>query len=119
MDSIFIHELRVETLVGIYPWEREVPQTLQFDVELALPSSRACETDDFRDTIDYAAVVQHIRDELTHRHFSLLESMADHLARTILDRFGAPWVSLSVAKLEMIRGVKRLGVRIERGQRPA
>jgi dihydroneopterin aldolase len=45
--------------------------------------------------------------------------MADHLARTILERFGAPWVSLSIAKLEMIRGVRRLGVRIERGKRPA
>lgn len=119
MDSIFIHELKVETLVGIYAWEREVPQTLQFDVELALPSSRACETDDFRDTIDYAAVVQHIRDELARKRFALLEAMADHLARTVLERFGAPWVSLSIAKLEMIRGVRRLGVRIERGTRPA
>lgn len=119
MDSIFIHELKVETLVGIYAWEREVPQTLQFDVELALPSSRACETDDFRDTIDYSAVVQHIREQLAQKHFSLLEAMADHLARGILERFGSPWVSLSVAKLEMIRGVRRLGVRIERGARPA
>lgn len=119
MDSIFIHELRVETLVGIYAWEREAPQTLQFDIELALPSSRACESDDFRDTIDYAAVVQHVREQLAQKHFSLLEAMADHLARSILERFGAPWVSLAVAKLEMVRGVRRLGVRVERGKRPA
>ncbi len=118
MDSIFIHDFRVETLVGIYAWERKVPQTLQFDIELALPSSRACETDDFRDTIDYAAVVVHVREQLAQNHFSLLEAMADHLARGILERFGAPWVSLSVAKLEMMRGVRRLGVRIERGKRP-
>lgn len=119
MDSIFIHDLRIETLVGIYAWERKVPQTLQFDIEVTLPSSRACETDDFRDTIDYSAVVAHVREQLAQKHFSLLEAMADHLARSILERFGAPWISLAVAKLEPVRGVKRLGVRVERGKRPA
>lgn len=117
MDYIFIHELKAETLIGIYEWEKQVPQTLQLDLEVGLPGSRACVSDNFRDTIDYARIVRRIREELRVRNFSLLEALAEHLAQMVLTEFGSPWVRVSVAKLNMIRGVKHLGVCIERGTR--
>lgn len=117
MDTIFVHELKAEILIGVYEWERRMPQTLQVDLEIALPHSRACVSDDFADALDYAQVVERIREVLAGRHFSLLEAAAEQIAQAILKDFGSPWVKVSVAKLSMIRGVKRIGVCVERGTR--
>ncbi|MDN5754121.1 MAG: dihydroneopterin aldolase [Nitrosospira sp.] len=114
MDIIFVHELKVETLIGVYPWERNVAQTIQLDLEVALPTSRACQTDNFEDALDYALIVQRISETLSQQHFSLLEALAAHIAQIILTEFKSPWVKVSVAKLGAIRGVKKLGVCIER-----
>jgi dihydroneopterin aldolase len=114
MDIIFLHDFKVKTLIGIYPWERVVRQTVRIDLEIALPTSRACQTDRIEDALDYALIIERINDILANRHFSLLEALAEHIAQTILTEFKSPWVKVSVAKLGIIRGVKRLGVCIER-----
>lgn len=114
MDIIFLHNFKAKTLIGIYPWERKVAQTIQIDLEIALPTSRACESDHIEDALDYALIVKRINEILAEKHFSLLEALAEHIAQTILREFKSPWVKVSVAKLGIIRGVKKLGVCIER-----
>ena len=116
MDIIFLRELKVETLIGIYEWEKRVPQMLQIDLDIALPDSRACLTDDIGDALDYAKVAQHLQAVLSEGHFSLLEALAEHIAQIILKDFNAPWVKVGVAKLQAIRSCKMVGVSIERGQ---
>lgn len=116
MDIIFLRELRIETLIGVYDWEKRVPQTLQIDLEIALPNSRACQSDDIDDALDYSEIVRHLQKVLTSRHFNLLEALAEHIAQIILNDFNAPWVKVSVAKLQAIRGSKMVGISIERGQ---
>lgn len=116
MDIIFLRELKIETLIGVYEWEKRVPQTLQLDLEIALPSSRACQSDDIADALDYAAIVRHIQGVLNSRHFNLLEALAEHIAQILLTDFKAPWVKVGVAKLNAIRGSRMVGISIERGQ---
>ena len=114
MDIIYLHDFKAKTLIGIYPWERKVKQTVRLDLEIALPTNRACQTDRIEDALDYALIVDRINRLLKEQHFSLLEALAEHIAQIILTEFKAPWVKVSVAKLGIIRGVKKLGVRIER-----
>ena len=116
MDIIFLRELKVTTLIGVYEWEKRVPQTLQLDLDIALPDSRACQSDNIDDALDYSKVAQHIQTVLSEGHFSLLETLAEHIAQIILKDFNAPWVKVSVAKLQAIRNCKMVGVSIERGQ---
>ncbi|MDH4216840.1 MAG: dihydroneopterin aldolase [Gallionella sp.] len=116
MDIIFLRELKVTTLIGIYEWEKRAPQTLQLDLDIAMPNSRACQTDNIADALDYAEVAQHIQTVLSEGHFSLLESLAEHIAQIILKDFNVPWVKVSVAKLQAIQNCKMVGVSIERGQ---
>ena len=116
MDIIFLRELRIETLIGVYEWEKRVPQTLQIDLEIALPNSRACQSDNMADALDYSEIVRHLQQVLTSRHFNLIEALAEHIAQIILNDFKAPWVKVSVAKLQAIRGSKMVGISIERGQ---
>ncbi len=117
MDIIFLRELKIETLIGVYEWEKRVAQTLQLDLEIALPDSRACETDDINDALNYADIVRHIQSALSRRHFNLLEALAEHIAQIIIKDFKAPWVKVSVAKLQAIRNCKMVGISIERGMR--
>ncbi len=117
MDIIFISELKLDALLGIYPWEREVPQTIQFDVELAVDASRCARSGRIADTVDYSKVVTRIRETMANRHFTLIEKLAEEIAGMILAEFDTPWVRITIAKLAPLKGVKRLGLTIERGAR--
>ena len=117
MDIIYINDFRLTLLIGVYEWERRVPQTVQFDIELAIPPRRKQNSDAIGDTIDYAQVVQRIEQTLAGQHFLLVERLAEHVAGLVLDEFGSPWVRVSVTKLGALKNVKRLGVTIERGSK--
>ncbi len=114
MDIIFIEELRAETWIGIYPREKAMPQTVVLDIQMGVSTASAGASDDIRDTIDYAVVTERLRSELSSRHFNLLEKLAEFVATLILEDYAAQWVRISVAKLGMMKGVKRVGVIIER-----
>ena len=114
MDLIFIRNLAVTTIVGHYPREREIAQTIEFNIELAIPGAAVFNSDKLADTVNYAAVAAYIKHECDTHHFKLLERMADHLARGIMERFETPYVKLSVAKLGILPGAKQVGVTIER-----
>jgi len=115
MDFIFIDDLRVEANVGIYPRERSTAQMLDIDLTFGVPDEAAAH-DDIGDTIDYAEVIMRIRQELQERRFNLLEALGEHIVALLFDEFGAPWVKLSIAKVGIMKGVKRVGVFIERGR---
>ncbi len=117
MDIIFLHEYKFDLVIGIYAWERLLPQTVQLDIEIGLPDSQAGSTDRVEDTIDYGKVVQAINASAQKNHFDLLEAFAEHIAHLIRTDFGAPWVRISVTKLGMLNNIKRVGLMIERGQR--
>jgi dihydroneopterin aldolase len=115
MDTIFIHDLRIRTRIGIYAWEAHMPQTVRLDLEIGVPSQRPFETGDFADALDYASVVRRLKSYAsTHAH-PLLERFTEGIASIVLDDFGAPWVRVRVAKLGAIPGVREVGVQIERG----
>jgi dihydroneopterin aldolase len=117
MDIIFLKEFRISTLIGIYPWEKKVPQTIELNLEIALPSNRASQTDRIEDALDYSKIIQRINMILNNQHFSLLETLTESIAQMILTEFGSPWVKVSAAKLNAIQGVKQLGICIERGRK--
>lgn len=114
MDLIFIRDLRITTIVGDYARERTNPQPITFDIEYAIPGTEVYESDKLVNTINYAAVCVYIQRECDTHHFKLLERMADYLARGIITEFGTPYVKLAVAKLGIIKGVKQVGVMVER-----
>lgn len=118
MDILFIEDFRLDTWIGIYPREKAAPQTVEISLHIGMSATPAGSSDDIRDTIDYAVVVERLRQELASRHFNLLEKLAEHTAELILRDFHAQWIRVSVAKLGMFRGIKRVGVVIERSPAP-
>ena len=116
MDFIFIDDMRVEAHVGIFPRERAAAQTLEISLTFGVPDAAAT-NDDIGDTIRYDEVIDRIRSELGARHFNLLETLGEYVISLMLDEFGAPWVKISIAKLGIMKGVRRVGVQIERSKR--
>lgn len=118
MDSVFITDLKVETRIGVYEWEKYVRQPVLLNIEIAMPHSRAAETDELSDALDYAAVVERLKVFLADHPHALLERLAEEVAALIRREFAAPWVRVQLAKISPLPGVRQLGVRIERGTRP-
>jgi dihydroneopterin aldolase len=117
MDTIFITDLRVEMLIGVYDWERKVPQTVQLDLEIGIPDASHPRSDRIRETIDYAKVIERIKASLKQDRFLLVERLAEHLAQLVMTEFKAPWVRINVSKLAVEKDVKRVGITIERGSK--
>ena len=117
MDTIFISDLRLDILIGVYDWERKVPQTVQLDLEIGIPDGGRPRSDRIRETVDYAKVIGRIQSSLREERFLLVERLAEHLAQLVMTEFKAPWVRISVSKLAVEKDVKRVGITIERGDR--
>ena len=117
MDTIFIHDLRVDTRIGVYDWERQLPQTVRLDIELGQPSDKVFRSGEFADALDYSAIVTRLQAFAADHPHQLLERFAQAIADIVLGEFGSPWVKVRVAKLAAIKGVKELGVAIERSRK--
>lgn len=114
MDAILIRDLRVESLIGIHKRERYVAQTVSIDLDIGLPGTAVFKSDKVADTIDYEQVALGIKALAASGHFRLVETLAERIARLLLDEFGAPWVKVSVAKIGILANAKFVGVTIER-----
>jgi dihydroneopterin aldolase len=114
MNTIFIHDLRVTTRIGVYEWERQLPQTIRIDLDIELPSARPFQSGELADAVDYAAVVTRVKAFAAQNPHALLERFTEALAALVLDEFGAPGVRVRVAKLGALPGVREIGVTIER-----
>jgi len=118
MDLVFIEDLRIETVIGIYDWEREIRQTVALDIEMAFDNTRPAATDRIEDTLDYKAVSKRLIAFVGESRFELVETLAERCAALIRDEFGVPWLRLRLAKPGAVTGSRAVGVVIERGERP-
>lgn len=117
MDIIFLRGLQIETLIGIYDWEREIKQTIVLDAEMAADIGKAAATDDITDTLDYKSVSKRIISFVESSEFYLVETLAERLAALLIEEFGIPWLRLTLNKKGAIRGATDVGIIIERGKR--
>ena len=91
MDIIFLREVRVDTVIGVYEWERRAPQTIELDLDIGIPSEQPCHSDDIGDTIHYGVVVERVRALLAAEHFLLIEALAERIARKVHRDFCCDW----------------------------
>ena len=117
MDTIFLRDLRIRTIVGIWEWERRMPQVVSVDLDMATDIRRAASSDQIGDTLDYKGVSRRIKAFVEDSRFQLIETMAEQIAGIILAEFAVPWVRVAVHKPWAIRGSRDVGVAIERGAR--
>ncbi|MFN3842833.1 MAG: dihydroneopterin aldolase [Rehaibacterium terrae] len=118
MDVVFIEDLRIETVIGIYDWERKIRQTVAFDIEMAFDNAVPAASDAIADTLDYKAVAKRLIAFVESSHFELVETLAERCAQILREEFGVPWLRLKLSKPGAVTGSRAVGVIIERGVRP-
>ncbi len=118
-DTVFLRGLEIDTVIGVYDWEREVRQCLLVDLEMAWDIKPAASTDDVQDALDYSAVARRLREFAAAQRFLLIERMAEEMAALLIDEFAVPWLRLRLSKPGAVREALDVGVLIERGVRPS
>lgn len=118
MDRVFIENLTVETVIGIFDWEREVKQAVSLDLEMDFDIRAAAASDAIADALDYKAVSKRLIRFIEQSQFQLVEALAEHCAAIVLDEFPVARLRLKLSKPGAVRGSSAVGVIIER-QRPA
>jgi dihydroneopterin aldolase len=117
MDIVFISDLRIETIIGIYDWERKIKQTISLDLEMGADIRRAAATDAIEDTLNYKAVSKRLIEFVGESEYQLVETLAEKVAEIVTGEFNVPWLRLTVHKPGAVRGSRDVGVIIERGSR--
>ena len=114
MDIVYIRDLRIETVIGIYDWEREIRQTVSLDLEMGTDIRKAAQSDHIDDTLDYKSVAKRLIDFVENSEFQLVETMAERISEIVLNEFNVPWIKLRLSKPGAVTGSRDVGVIIER-----
>lgn len=116
MDIIFLHDLKVDTVIGIWDWERKIRQTVVINLDMSADIRKAANTDSVDDTLNYKKVAKRVQQFVSDSEFQLVETLAERVADIINQEFGVAWVRVRVSKPGAIRGARDVGVLIERGE---
>jgi dihydroneopterin aldolase len=117
MDIVYINDLRIETVIGIYDWEREIRQVISIDLEMAADNRKAAATESIEDALNYKAVAKRLIQFVEASEFQLVETLAERVAEIVLEEFGVDWLRLKLGKPGAVTGSREVGVIIERGER--
>ena len=118
MDKIFLDELKIDPIIGIWEWERRIRQTVVVDLEMSADIARAAATDDVADTLNYKSVAKRLQQFVGESSCQLVETLAERIAGIVRDEFDVAWVKVTVHKPGAIRGSRDVGIIIERGEMP-
>ena len=117
MDIVYISDLRIETIIGIYEWEREIRQIVSIDLEMAADNRKAAATERIDDALNYKAVAKRLIRFVEESEFQLVETLAERIAEIVLDEFDVDWLRLKLGKPGAVTGSREVGVIIERGEK--
>ena len=114
MDKVFIKDLEVEAVIGVYDWEREVRQLISINLEMNFNTKKAGRSDRIDDALNYKNISKCIIELTESSKSKLIESLAQKIANTVLSEFPVSSVIVTVEKPGALRGSKSVGVTIKR-----
>ncbi|MBM7073359.1 dihydroneopterin aldolase [Shewanella sp. 202IG2-18] len=114
MDKVFINQLQVDTVIGIYDWEKEIQQSLFLDLEMDWDISRAAKSDDYQYALCYETVSNRLIELVSEKPIELIETVAELVACCLLDEFHVSKVMVTVNKPGAVKQAANVGVKIIR-----
>jgi dihydroneopterin aldolase len=117
MDIVYIEGLGVETVIGIYDWERKIRQKVVLDLQMGTDIGKAASTEDIAETLNYKSVSDRLIEFISGSEFLLVETMAEEIAQLVMQEFPVPWLRLKLGKPGAVPAALDVGVIIERGEK--
>ena len=114
MDKVLINNLQVETIIGIFSWEREVRQVVSVDLVMDFDNKKAAKSDDIEDALDYKKIGKRVTNYVERSRFKLVERLAEQIAKLVLKEFPVSSLTVSVTKPGALRGSESVGISITR-----
>jgi dihydroneopterin aldolase len=115
MDKVLIEGLRVNAVIGVFEWERQIEQPVLIDLVMTVDTRAAAISDDIQDAVNYALVAEQVADLTKSLKPQLLETLADRLATMILNHFTTVQaVQVKVKKPLAVKGAQAVGIEIIR-----
>jgi len=119
MDILYIRNLKVDAVVGIFSWEKRIRQPLHLDLEIALDIRKAAATDDIHYALDYKTVSTRLTQFISQSEWHLIETLAEKIAALLMAEFGVTWLRLTLSKPAALPMADSVGLVIERGDKNA
>jgi dihydroneopterin aldolase len=118
-DLIELRGLRLSGICGALAEERERPQPLEIDLDVAVDLTPAGRSDALADTVDYSALLDDVERVVTTGTPVLLEHLAERIAAAVLAHERVDAVTVAVRKLRppVPQQLATTGVRIHRSNR--
>ena len=114
MDKIILTDFRIDAVIGIWDWEKRNPQTISIDLEMQTDTNKASQSDSIEDALDYKAVSKRVKQFIQESQFNLIETLAENVAKIILEEFDVLWLQLRISKPFAIRDSRDISICIER-----
>ena len=119
MDILYIRNLKVDAVVGIFSWEKRIRQPLHLDLEIAIDIRKAAATDDIQYALDYKTVSTRLTQFISQSEWHLIETLAEKIAALLMAEFGVTWLRLKLSKPAALPSADSVGLMIERGDKNA
>ena len=116
MDIVYIKNLQIECIIGIFDWEREVKQRVSIDLEMSTDIRPAAKTGDIAFALNYKSISKRVQQFVGDSEFLLVETMAEKVAAIIREEFSVQWLRLRLSKPGALRAADDVGLIIERGE---
>jgi FolB domain-containing protein len=113
-DKVFIKDLRLTGIIGIYERERTHPQEILINAVMQTDIRKAAKTDNISDCVDYEKVANRLREHATTVCRMTVEALAEDLAQICLAMPGVQAVTVRVEKTQAIPDTGSVGVEISR-----
>ena len=114
MDIIYVHGLSVDCVIGVWEWERRIKQKIEIDLDMAADIAAASRNDRLEDTLNYKAIAKRVISHVADSQYKLVETLAESIAKILIDEFTVPWCRVKINKGRALRGARSVGVVIER-----
>lgn len=116
MDKIFIRDLALRCIIGLYPEERTNKQDVIINVTLETDLRAAGKSDDLSDTVDYKTIKLAILEFVENSSFNLIESLADGIAAICLKAPRVQTATVTVDKPGALRFCRSVAVEVTRSR---
>jgi dihydroneopterin aldolase len=114
VDKIFLRELKIETIIGFWEWERRIKQVVSLDLEIGTDARIAAGSDRIAGTLNYEQLAKRLVEFVGASEYQMVEALATAIGEIVIREFGAPWVKVSVAKPGAVPAAREVGIVIER-----